>query len=187
MHEVAATRFDSDDTLLSEVLRPYKPHCRYLRSAEVTGAGEPRSGGAVTARCELSIPESCYIDDTGHFNSVEFNISYNQMMYYVIAKSVKERLMTPFSDWTMEKFFERQLGSILITEFSSTFRRPMSARKYYGEIVVTNVVERMGTEKLSPLIIVYTTCRFWDDQGGKCNGTVKFVVAQRAEPADGAA
>ncbi len=182
---VLATHFDTDDPLLAEVLRPYKPHCRYLRSARVTAAGEPRSGGRVTARCELGIAESCYIEDTGHFNSVEFNISYNQMMYYIIAKSVKDGLMSPFSGWTMDQYRQRQLGSILIAEFGSTFKRAMQARQFFGEIEVTNIVERMGTAELSPLIIMYTSCRFWDEQGGSCRGAVKVVVAQSAERSTG--
>ena len=37
----------------------------------------------------------CCIDDTGHFNSVEFHICYNQTLYYTVAKSVQERLVRP--------------------------------------------------------------------------------------------
>jgi hypothetical protein len=35
-----------------------------------------------------AIPESCYIDDTGHFNAVEFNICFNQLAYVLFGKCV---------------------------------------------------------------------------------------------------
>lgn len=68
---------NNDPSLLAQVLNPYKAHCKYLKSAQVTKEGDPHDGGRVIGRCEFSIPQSCYIDDTGHFNSVEFNICYN--------------------------------------------------------------------------------------------------------------
>ncbi|MEO1375818.1 MAG: FcoT family thioesterase, partial [Cyanobacteria bacterium J06635_10] len=51
---------------------------------------------------DFSIPESCYIDDTGHFNSVEFNICYNQLFYIIIAYLIKNQLLEVMKDWNLE-------------------------------------------------------------------------------------
>jgi FcoT-like thioesterase domain len=70
--------------LAAEILRPYKQNATYLKSAEITHVNDKSAISPGTADHKLvsgkgrfSIPESCYIDDTGHFNAVEFNICYN--------------------------------------------------------------------------------------------------------------
>ena len=162
--------FNNDEILLEKVLKPYKANCKYLKSAEVIQEGEPQDGGRVIGRCEFSIPESCYIDDTGHFNSVEFNICYNQMMYYVIAKSVKESLMASFRSWTMDDYWAKQLPDIYIVNFESSFRRPMQSSKFWGEIEFTNIRVRSG------MMYIVTKCRYWDDKDGNCSGNVKLAI-----------
>lgn len=160
--------YDTDGALLPQVLRPYKPHCKYLRSATVS-----TRTGRVAARCELAIPESCYIDDTGHLNAVEVNISYNQMMYYAVAKTVKERLLDEFAGWTMDDYWRHQLPDILIARFSGTFRRPINARAFSGEIEFLSVERR--TPGGRPLLVADTVYRYWDEAGGRCDGTVKLA------------
>lgn len=168
---VPATEYRTDDPLLAGVLRVYKPHCRYLRSATVTADGEVARG-----RCEFLIPESCYIDDTGHFNSVEFNICYNQMFYYLAAKAVKERLLRVFDDWTMDDFWARQLSDILIVNYESAFRRPISGRDpFYGEIEILQP-RRFAAPGRPPLIWFETTCAFRDDGGGRSTGKVRIAI-----------
>ena len=125
------------DVLLERVLTPYKDHCKYLRSAVVTD-----TAGRASARCEFEIPESCYIDDTGHLNSVEVNICFNQMMYYLVAKSVQDGLGTGFESWTLDDFWKRQLPDILIARFSSNFRRPVNPRAFSGEMEFRSVTRR---------------------------------------------
>ncbi|MEU5309444.1 FcoT family thioesterase [Streptomyces sp. NPDC021562] len=160
--------YDTDGALLPQVLRPYKPHCKYLRSATVS-----TRTGRVAARCELAIPESCYIDDTGHLNAVEVNISYNQMMYYAVAKTVKERLLDEFAGWTMDDYWRHQLPDILIARFSGTFRRPINARAFSGEIEFLSVERR--TPGGRPMLVADTVYRYWDEAGGRCDGTVKLA------------
>src|SRR5215213_8356559 len=111
------TSFDNDPELLSDVLRPYaRPKTGYLKSATVAVAGEFAS-----AEGQFSIPFPCYIDDTGHLNSVEINICFNQLMYYLIAKCVQERALPAFDDWTMDDYWAKQLPDILIARFQSNF------------------------------------------------------------------
>ncbi|MFC0598088.1 (2E)-enoyl-ACP glycyltransferase [Streptomyces palmae] len=158
----------NDEELLPQVLRPYKAHCKYLQSA-VVGT----DSGLVTARCELAIPESCYIDDTGHLNAVEVNISYNQMMYYTVAKAVKEGLLEAFADWTLEDYWRHQLPDILIARFSGNYRRAINARSFFGELTFLSVQRRApGGE---PLLVADTSYRYWDEAGGRCDGTIKLA------------
>ncbi|MEU3830174.1 hypothetical protein GT045_22540 [Streptomyces sp. SID486] len=161
--------YATDTELLARVLLPYKEHCRYLKSADVAAGPEHAS-----ARCGFAIPESCYIDDTGHLNSVEANIAYNQMMYYLVAKSVQEGLLAAFRDWTLEDFWRRQLPDILITRFAGTYRRPVDPRSFSGEMVIRSVSRREpGGGR--PFLHADTSYRYWDADGGRCDGEVTLA------------
>ncbi len=169
--------YPTDEELLHRVLTPYRgKRCEYLKSATVTREGDPRDGGRLTAACSFHIPESCYIDDTGHFNAVEFNICYNQMAYYVMAKSVKESLLEPFSRWTAEQFWARQLADVYITDFRSSFRKAMRGRNFRGEIEIVDVAEWDANDLRDALVIMRTRCRFWDEHGGVSTGEVAAAV-----------
>jgi FcoT-like thioesterase domain len=175
--ERSVMHYPNDNELLARVMRPYQSkNCVYLKDVKVSVAGEPPDGDQVTAVCQFEIPESCYIDDTGHFNSVEFNICYNQMAYYLIAKSVKESLMPPFSRWSMVDFWQRQLADILITDFRSAFRTPMRGQFFRGEIEIAEVVAWDGTDIRDPLVVVRTRCRYWDEHGGESHGEVTAAI-----------
>jgi hypothetical protein len=172
-----AVLFPNDTELLTRVMRPYRAkNCVYLQSAEVLVEPSGADGLGVTARCTFAIPESCYIDDTGHFNSVEFNICYNQMSYYLIAKLVKESAAHPFDGWSMTDFWDRQLGDILITDFRSAFRTQMSGRFFRGEVEIIEVVAWDGSDIRDPLVVVRTRCRYWDEHGGESHGEVTAAI-----------
>ncbi|MFI6408172.1 FcoT family thioesterase [Streptomyces sp. NPDC050548] len=165
--------YPTDEELLARVLVPYKAHCKYLKSALVTaGAG----AGLASAHCEFAIPESCYIDDTGHLNSVEANIAYNQMMYYLVAKSVQQGLLTGFETWTLDDFWRHQLPDILIARFAGTFRRPVNPRAFHGELAFRSVTRRAPGDG-SPFLHAETSYRYWDADGGRSDGeaTLAFV------------
>ncbi|WP_424861841.1 (2E)-enoyl-ACP glycyltransferase [Streptomyces sp. MMS24-I29] len=169
--------FATDEDLLPRVLAPYKEHCRYLLTAEVSGLPD----GLSRVRATFAIPESCYIDDTGHLNSVEVNIAYNQMMYYLVAKSVKEQLLTGFESWTLEDYWRHQLPDILIARFASRFQRPVSPRDFSGEMAFRSVDLRSPGR--GPLLMATTAYRYWDTEGGRCDGdaTLAFVNITRPE------
>ncbi|MBW1597478.1 FcoT family thioesterase [Streptomyces sp. JJ38] len=168
----AETRHPTDGPLLTRVLRPYKPGCAYLRSAEVTVSGD----GRLAVHGTFSIPESCYIDDTGHLNAVEVNIAYNQMMYYAVAKSVKERLLPEFGDWTLEDYWRHQLPDILIVRFHSTFRRPVSPRDFTGSMEFTGFSRPRRTADARPMVLADTAFRYADAAGGRCDGEVRLAL-----------
>ncbi|MER0244405.1 FcoT family thioesterase [Streptomyces sp. HSW2009] len=161
--------YATDSELLPPVLRPYKENCKYLLSAEVSA-----TGGLATARCEFAIPESCYIDDTGHLNAVEVNICYNQMMYYLVAKSVQEGLMPGFASWTMDDYWRHQLPDILIARFGSNFRRPINPRSFSGEMSFNSLTRRTPGGG-DPMLLADTSYRYWDADGGRCDGEVTLA------------
>jgi hypothetical protein len=136
----------------------------------------PDPAGKLTVSGEFVIEESCYIDDTGHFNAVEFNICYNQLAYYLIAKSVKEGLLPVLRDWSLEDFWRLQLPNILIIDFHSTFKREMRGRVFSGSLSFTDVVRLDRSDWWNPLIVLRTSCRFWDGTGGNCRGEVKLAI-----------
>lgn len=177
---VAPVTYPDDPELRAQVLRPYRESCRYLTSGEARSAE-----GVVSVACTFTIGESWYIQDTGHFNAVEFNLCYNQAVYYLIAKCVQERLLDAFAAWRLADYWERQLSDVLIVRYSSRFRRPIHARRVSAEVSFDRVTLRRVRADGPPLMLIDTTCRFWDDQGGKCDGAITIAVtdAPAAVPA----
>lgn len=163
---MSATAVDGPQrTLLSEVLSCYKPHCRYLTGFAIDGR---RATG------DFAIPESCYIDDTGHLNAVEVNICYNQLLYATIASMVAERAEPAFVTWSLAEFWRRRLSDVLIARIAGDFRRPIDPRSFTGELTVDRVLAlRPGT---AHLVSLDTTFRFHDERGGVADGTARVAV-----------
>jgi hypothetical protein len=156
--------------LVEVFLNPYKTDCQYLKRAMFYYPCEDAPAGSLGfIKGDFEIPESCYIDDTGHFNSVEFNICYNQIFYVLIAYLVKHRLLPEMKDWDLDTYKRRQLSDFLITKFSSTFRRPVNAKSFKGMLSINKCAARSG------LINVKTTCAFYDE-GGWSQGEVTVCV-----------
>lgn len=174
------TTYPTDRELLPLVLRPYRAkNCEYLKTAVLELAQDQLP----TVSGEFEIGESCYIDDTGHFNSVEFNICYNQLIYYLIAKSVQEGLLPALRDWTLDDFWRAQLPDILITSFSSNFKRKMQSKRFCGSVSLVDVVRADKSALWQPLIVLHTSCRFWDEPpvnkggpGGLAVGKVTIAI-----------
>jgi hypothetical protein len=162
----------TDAGLLAQVLRPYRKQCQYLRLVHID-----KGNSEVAARGSFAIPESCYIDDTGHFNAVEFNLCYNQLGYYLIAKCVEDQLLPAFADWSLADFWERQLSDILIYRLSSRFKRFINPRSFTGDVVFRQPVvrERPGRP---PVMFMETTCAWWDDNGGSADGEVTLALTR---------
>lgn len=171
MNVAAPTRLGHDQALLDQVLRCYKPHCRYLKAMELGVDGD-----LLRATGEFGIPESCYIDDTGHLNSVEVNICYNQMLYAVIATAVRHGVGEVFNGWSMADFWRRQLPDILIARFSSAFHRPIEPRSFHGEFTVDQTIQRRLRPDADPLVSLSTSFRYWDEAGGSCEGTARVAI-----------
>jgi hypothetical protein len=167
----AATFLADDVELRERVLRPYREHCQYLRSIEV----RPRED-SVTATGEFTVAESYYIDSTGHFNAVEYNICYNQAAYYLLAQSVRHQLLPAFDGWTIDDFWKRQLADVLIVEYSVTFAQQINPRAFSGELTFGRSWTQAATPTTPALVAIETRCKFWDATGGRCQGRALLAV-----------
>ena len=160
---------------LQSVLQPYRPDCRYLKQVDFVDPPELTSGNgepweSMVARGQFAIDQSCYIDDTGHFNAVEFNICYNQLAYVLLAVCVRERLMPALADFDLQSFYTHQLSNYLIHSIQSHYHAQINPRDFYGEVRVVSARKR-GT-----LSILRTHCRFYDSSNGASDGEVKLAV-----------
>lgn len=155
-------------SILDTVLTPYKPHCRYLQS--VAMQKECSGTALLKARGTFSIPESCYIADTGHFNAVEFNICYNQLTYSLLAQAIDNQLLNVLGTWSLPEFTRRQLSDFLIVDFTSTFRRSLNARQFEGWVEINKVTVRHRN------IFMKTSCSFEDHSGASSHGGAVIVI-----------
>ncbi|QDS94403.1 FcoT-like thioesterase domain protein [Roseimaritima multifibrata] len=164
-------RIEVDDAFLDQVLTPYRHHCRYLNSVQIgfEGEGTP-TWDKMVSRGKFAIGESCYIDDTGHFNAVEFNICYNQLAYVHLAVCVREGLMPALSDYTLKSYFQKQLSNYLIASIHSHYHSELNPRDFSGEVRVLSARSRPR------LSVLKTACRFHDGRSGRSDGEVKLVV-----------
>ena len=171
---------DIDPRFVAEVLQPYKDHCKYLKHAQVRR--HPRETkidsyiGCEPVYCvegEFSIQQSCYIADTGHFNSVEFNICYNQLAYVLVAHLLDNQLLDALRDWNLETYRRRQLADCLIVRFNSVFRKSIDPTSFLGVLSIDKWSAR------GSLVILSTTCSFFDEHGGRAHGDVTLAILKR--------
>jgi hypothetical protein len=180
-------------TFVAEILKPYREHARYLKSAELTQFSREAlrdsssKASLVTGVGSFSIPESCYIDDTGHFNAVEFNICFNQLAYVVFGKCVEAGLMDQLwrgiadMDWKTPSFTDykrKQLPAMLIVRVDGVrFFKPMQSDDFHAELRV----ERMTL--LAQAAFFFTSISFSDSEGVKAKGNV-VLAYQLPQPKD---
>lgn len=163
-----------DPVLLRRVLQPYSGKgCDYLK-AMTAGPVD----GSVRGAGEFAIAQSCYIDDTGHLNAAEVIICYNQLLYALLAVSIRERLVPALADRTEQDYWARQLDGVLITRQSASFVRPVSPRAFRGEISFGQALTGRPDRTLGgrSTVTLQTRFRFADDTGGSCHGEVRVVV-----------
>jgi hypothetical protein len=156
------------DSFVALVLQPYESKKTiYIKRAWIEAEAGATSAlkGAIRGRAQFSIPESCYIDATGHFNAVEFVICFNQLAY-VYAAYLAGRGLLPGSN-NIGEFKSKQLAGMLITELKSRFNRPIDSRSFEGEVRIdTPEVESANYWRQ----IFYV--RFWDTAGGNAEGAI---------------
>ena len=176
------------DMFVAEILKPYRPDAQYLRSARITEcrcrapAGAGKQGGLMTAAGEFSIPRSCYIDDTGHFNAVEFNICYNQLAYVAFGKAIEAGILTQLrSDKadgpSFSDFKRNQLPSMVIVSIESRYYKPLDGKAFRGELTLDRI------SSVGQAWFLTTAMTFADDQGVKAKGTVVLAYNPAYNPA----
>ena len=161
---------------IGEILQPYRAHSRYLKSARLMHVRDKSSAATsdaavIRAEGRFSIEESCYIEDTGHFNAVEFNICYNQLAYVMFGKCVAEGLMhrlrtEKVSVPTFSEFKRHQLPNMVIVNIESRYYRQLDSRDFTGTLQL---------DRISPVgraWFFFTTMTFADREGVKAKGSV---------------
>jgi hypothetical protein len=170
-------RWAMSTAMLAEVMVPYRLHCQYLTNCTLEyapvgpGVSADVSEASIAAEGDCTVGESCYIDSTGHFNAVEFQICCNQIMYAMFAECVAHRLVRSFLGLNLEQYWERRLPNVLITNVNSVFRRPINPRAFR----VRHQLDRsylMRDRAFWESRILYT-----DDDGGHAEGTVVGTMA----------
>lgn len=172
---------------IGDILEPYRPNARYLRAATIDGFQDKRlqaptgkDAGLVAASGRFSIPESCYIDDTGHFNAVEFNICFNQLAYVVFGKCIEDgilhQLRLEASSFSFADFKRHQLSSMLIVKVESRYYKQMRSDDFTGHLRIERISASAGA------YFCFTSITFADSEGVKCKGTVLLAYS----PAEGA-
>jgi hypothetical protein len=177
------------DGFLAEVLKPYRAHTTYLKSAEIThfhdGAALQDASSKpalISGKGRFSISESCYIDDTGHFNAVEFNICFNQLAYVMFAKSLEVGLMHQLwrengSISSLTEFKRHQLPAMLIASIDDVcFLKQMRSEDFQGELSLHEISLRGKTWFFD------TTIVFSDCEGPKSKGSVLLAVNPKFTP-----
>lgn len=169
------------DAFLARILTPYKEHAKYLKSAQILRYHEPdfntpiskEQDDLVTIEGRFSIPESCYIDDTGHFNAVEFNICYNQLAYVLFGKCIQTGIFHKVvADWeqrvnlSFDMFLKYQLSSMYIAKIEGNFLKPLNSKNFGAKLTITRILWTPQTA------FVYTKICFNDAQGVKAKGGV---------------
>ncbi|MCX2762271.1 FcoT family thioesterase [Aquimarina muelleri] len=160
-----------DDGFVKKILRPYREDTSYLKKAVFEY--DKDSNEYPIVKGDFEIKESCYIDDTGHFNAVEFNICFNQIGYTYLGYSIKEGLIPElegFSKNNGNEFFEKQLSHFLIVNIQSSYKRPINSDQFYGEVGIKTI-----TKKASCTFIIMS-CKYYDDDGGRSFGEITLAI-----------
>ncbi|QNK61093.1 hypothetical protein H7F33_10915 [Pedobacter sp. PAMC26386] len=163
-----------DPDFIKRVLNPYREHTTYLKHAVFhIEPDKVIQGLKVTG--DFAIAQSCYIDDTGHFNAVEYNICYNQLGYVFLGHCIKNQLIPELKDYTEETFFHKQLTHILIVKINSSFSRLLNAKGFSGIWGITAI------KKTAQCTFLYTYCNFHDINGGSSKGEVVLGILPAKE------
>lgn len=162
---------DVSEAFVADILKPYRPNAKYLKSAQITQFRESMEGNTkrvplVTAKGRFSIPESCYIDDTGHFNAVEFNICYNQLAYVMFGKCFDTGIVQKLKFLSLSEYKRHQLQSCYIVSLDSRFFKPLKSDAFEAELIL-NKMSAMGGA-----LFCFTAITFSDVEGDKAQGSV---------------
>jgi hypothetical protein len=170
--EKLVRKAEVEPSFIHRTLSPYASKgCVYQRTAVHSFHEDKHSHGT---QATFSIPDSCYIDSTGHFNAVELNICSNQMYYVLWADIIRRREIQEIADWGEEDFKARQLPGMLIVRLSSEFRKPIDARNFEAN----GHIERMRVMGKAPnrTLFLRTRATFTDQNDGLARCEIDFAI-----------
>ena len=165
-----ALPIDISEEFVSGILQPYRANAKYLRSAAITqvrdSANPSKNGPILTARGRFAIPQGCYIDDTGHFNAVEFNICYNQLAYVMFGKCFETGIVPKLRFLTLGEYRHHQLKSCFIASMESRFIKQLKGDDFRGELTLNKLSWAGG------MLFCFTSIAFSDGESVKAHGPV---------------
>lgn len=166
--------FEDDGLLRARALERFRPSCRYLRYASVTGSGAAEP--ALLARGDFSLPSSCFVEKrTRHVSAVEVTLCSTQLLDYAFAEVVRQRLFAPFDRWTPEQFWAMHAEErMFLLDVHVNFRHPLDPLTLRGELELVHITGREG--RSGPLLLLDLAVRFGDARSGRCTGGVKTAV-----------
>ena len=178
--ETLGSRQTLEPRFVSKVLAPYFEHTTYLKEATMIrrathGSEKPRE---LVAAGEFHIGQSCYIQSTGHFNAVEFNICFNQLAYVTYAYCFEtEYFRERHPEWgerldmlNPTNFAKNQLSSMLIVNLASKFKKEIRGNHFQGELEIG----KMRT--MRNCMFSTNHVKFYDDEGGFAEGDVTLAL-----------
>lgn len=160
---------------LQEILKPYKDDCRYLKSAQLNTIKQKNSKDVFLAEGKFVIPYSCYISSTNHFNSVEFNICFNQLAYFLLYECIKNQLLHQLCNWKTTDFLKNQLNSMLIVKFQSVFHKKIKSPSFSGFLQIINITKK------NQWLYIKLFCCFADLDQGYAFGTVLCAIPENPQ------
>ncbi len=164
-----ASCIEIENNFLKKVLIPYHEHCQYLKNALMYIDKSQGTQGLVVSG-DFGITDSCYIEDTGHFNAVEFNICYNQLAYTYLGYCINNNLIPELAGFKGDTFFEKQLSHFLIAKITSSYKTEINAQKFKGELGINTITRK------SKCTFINTYCNFYDERNGKSTGEITLAV-----------
>ena len=160
-----------DDSLLKQTMIPYSnKNTVYLKEAYTDYKISSGNDKNYLVRGCFSISQSCYINDTGHFNAVEFNICYNQLMYTALAHGVSKKLLNCLQHLTLDEYYKKQLPDVYITRLESYYKKIIDPNNFSGVFSIFNA------KYSRKLIIIKTQIEFSDYNGGLAYGEVDLAI-----------
>jgi hypothetical protein len=171
---------------IGDILRPYRTHAQYLKSAEITHYRDKSSpdtngkdAGLIKGKGRFSIPCSCYIDDTGHFNAVEFNICFNQLAYVLFGKCLEANILKNLrlegASVSFGDFKKHQLANMLIVSIESRYYKMLKSDDFTAELTIERISASGGA------YFCFTSISFADADGVKAKGSVLLAFAPPKE------
>jgi hypothetical protein len=174
------------EAFVTDILKPYRTNAKYLKSAQITrfmdkalATGGTKDGSLLTGTGRFSIPESCYIDDTGHFNAVEFNICFNQLAYVLFGKCIEEGMLQRLSLEEVDSLLEfkrQQLPSMVIVSIESRYYKQLNSNDFQGELSINKI------SSVGHAWFFSTSVAFSDREGVKCKGSAVLAFQPQVQP-----
>ena len=175
------------DEFTAEILKPYRENATYLKAAEIIEVNDKTAIAGtdqklIVGKGRFSIPESCYIDSTGHFNAVEFNICYNQLAYVLFAGCIdagvmgKVRAVEGAGIPTVAEFKNDQLPAMMIVALESRYFKPLDSKDFTAELSISKI------SAVGNAWFFFTTITFSDAEGVKAKGAVTLAYSPAYNP-----